>query len=223
MHSVISALITVFGIMLLGLITERRRALAPTMALCLNQFVYWISLPALIFNQMCAISSAENAVAYIWGTLAASILCYILAVLFFSRFGKKLDLEGTIRALSAVFPNAAFFGLPFIIMTFPGSETAVTGAMLGALLYTVVLLIADASLDILHTEKASRKGIARLLLGELVHNPMIIGAALGLMVSFSGANPPASILHIADMLGSTAAPCALFGMGMVLSAQISGS
>ena len=55
MNAIVSALVTVFGIMFLGLLAERRRILAPTMALCLNQFVYWVSLPALIFMQMCTI------------------------------------------------------------------------------------------------------------------------------------------------------------------------
>ena len=222
MSGIFSALITVFGIMFLGLLAERRRILAPTMALCLNQFVYWISLPALIFMQMCTIPLG-GAQPFVWGTLAASLLCYLAAYLLFSRLWKKHDVETVIRTLAAVFPNAAFFGLPFIFMVFPGNEEAVTAGMLGALLYTGVFLIADASLDMFSSSGRERKGLGRRLLKELTHNPMLVSAIIGALLGFSGLPVPRAVISIADMLGSTAAPCALFGMGMVLSAQLSGT
>ena len=83
MNGIFSALVTVFGIMFLGLFVERRRILAPTMALCLNQFVYWVSLPAMLFDQMCSIPLTSETGPYIWGTLIASILCYAAVYLYF--------------------------------------------------------------------------------------------------------------------------------------------
>ena len=223
MNGIFSALVTVFGIMFLGLMVERRRILAPTMALCLNQFVYWVSLPAMIFTQMSSIPLSSKAGAYIQATLAASVLCYLAAYLLFSRMWHKHNPEGTIRTLSSVFPNAGFFGLPFVFMVFPGNDEAATAAMLGALLCSGVLLIADASLDIFQSAGGKRRSLGKLIFGELFHNPMIVSAMIGIVASLAGFHMPKAILNIADMLGSTAAPCALFGMGMVLSAQLSGT
>ena len=224
MNGIFSALVTVFGIMLLGLFAERRRILAPTLALCLNQFVYWIGLPALIFTQLCSIPMSGEASTFIWSFLAASFVCYLLAYLFFSGFWRSHRPETTIRTLAAVFPNAAFFGLPFIFMVFPDNEPAATAGMLGALLYTGVFLVADGTLDILASSGGNdRRGLGKKLLGEVIHNPMIVAAVLGACVGFSGLPLPKAILNITQMLGSTASPCALFGMGMVLSAQLSGS
>lgn len=221
MSGILSAIITVFGIMFLGLLTERRRILAPTMALCLNQFVYWISLPALIFMQMCTIPMGE-AQSFICGTLIASFFCYLAAYIVFSRLWKKHDQETVIHTLSSVFPNAAFFALPFIFMVFPNNEEAATAGMLGALLYTGVFLIADASLGMFSPGEKG-KNLCKKLLRELMHNPMLIAAVLGAALECSGILVPNAIISIARMLGSTAAPCALFGMGMVLSAQLSGT
>lgn len=224
MNGIFSALVTVFGIMFLGLLVERRRILAPTMALCLNQFVYWISLPAMLFGQMCSIPMDGEATTFIWATLAGSLVCYLIAYVFFSRGWRSHTLEATVRTLAAVFPNAAFFGLPFIFMVFPDNPEAATAGMLGALLYSGVFLIADASLDILSSPGAGeRRNIGRKLIGELIHNPMIVAAVLGACAGFSGLPLPKALLNIVHMLGSTAAPCALFGMGMVLSAQLSGT
>ncbi len=223
MNGIFSALVTVFGIMFLGLFVERRRIFAPAMALCLNQFVYWVSLPAMLFDQMCSISLTSETGPYIWGTLIASILCYAAAYLYFSGFWKTHRPESTVRSLSSVFPNAGFFGLPFVFMVFPDNETAATAAMLGALLYSGVLLIADATLDMLHASGEKHCSTTRLILGELIHNPMLVAAVFGICAGLSGLHLPRAVMNIADMLGSTAAPCALFGMGMVLSAQLAGS
>ena len=221
MSGILSALVTVFGIIFLGLVAERRRIFAPSMALCLNQFVYWVSLPALIFMQMCTIPM-DGAQPFIWGTLAASLLFYLAAYLFFSRFWKRHDPIVTIRTLAAAFPNAAFFGLPFIFMVFPGNEEAVSAGMLGALLYTGVFLTADATLDMLSPGR-EKKGLGLRLFKELTHNPMLVSALIGASLGFFGVPVPTAFVKIAEMLGSTAAPCALFGMGMVLSAQLSGA
>ncbi|HJD97873.1 AEC family transporter [Mailhella massiliensis] len=221
MSGILSALVTVFGIIFLGLVAERRRIFAPSMALCLNQFVYWVSLPALIFMQMCTIPM-DGAQPFIWGTLAASLLFYLAAYLFFSRFWKRHDPIVTIRTLAAAFPNAAFFGLPFIFMVFPGNEEAVSAGMLGALLYTGVFLTADATLDMLSPGR-EKKGLGLRLFKELTHNPMLVSALIGASLGFFGVPVPTAFVKIAEMLGSTAAPCALFGMGMVLSAQLSGT
>jgi len=222
MSSIFSALVTVFGIMLLGFAVERRRILAPDMALCLNQFVYWISLPAMLFSQMSSVPMSGEAQAFAGVTLASSMLCYLAAYLFFSSGFRNNRPEATIRTLACVFPNAAFFGLPFLFMVFPGNETAATAGVLCTLFYSGVFLTADATLDVQRAADGGTRVSPLRGLRELAHNPMILASLLGACAGFSGVMIPAPVLKITEMLGSTAAPCALFGMGMVLSAQLSG-
>ena len=59
--------------------------------------------------------------------------------------------------------------------------------------------------------------------GELRHNPMVMSSLAGLLVSLLSFEPPQPLMRVTTMLGSTCAPCALFSMGMVLSAQMSGN
>jgi hypothetical protein len=237
MSTILSALVTVFGIMLLGMLTERRRLFAPTMALCLNQFVYWVSLPSLLFTQMSTLTQNDTAQAFIWGTLVASMLCYLITYALFLRKYKQSVADSAILSLGSTFPNAAFLGLPFIFMVFPNNEIANMAGMLGTLLYSGIFLTADATLDIYTscTNTATiihgytpqnytalqRIRLTIRLLKELAHNPMLLASILGFAVHLSSYDVPASLLKITSMLGSTAAPCALFGMGMVLSAQLS--
>jgi predicted permease len=238
MASIIAALFTIFGIMGFGAFTQKRGLFPPSMALCLNQFVYWVSLPCLLFTQMCTIPMDEGTRALIWGALAASVLCYALFYFVFSRGLSRIEPEATVRTLACTFPNAAFFGLPFIIMVFPGSDDAINANMLCALLYTVVSITADVSLELHRSRRMaespapeesapgapafSRSATARRILRELARNPMLQSSALGLLLGFAGVRPPEAFLRMTSMLGSTCAPCALFSMGMVLWAQLSG-
>ena len=233
MSPIISALFTIFGIMGFGFLAERRQLFPQAMGLCLNRFVYWVSLPALLFTQECTIPMDAGTRALVWGGLAASFLGYGAFYVLFSAGLRRNGPEAPLRSLAVSFPNAAFFGLPFIIMVFPGSNDAINANMLCALLYTVVSITADVSLEIIHARRLrndtsapgesapSRSATARRILRELSRNPMLQSSLFGLLLGFFGVRPPEALLSMTSMLGSTCAPCALFSMGMVLWTQLS--
>jgi predicted permease len=232
MAPIISALLTIFGIMAFGFITERRKLFPQSMGLCLNRFVYWVSLPALLFTQMCTIPMDESTRALVWGGLAASFIGYAAFYFAFSLGFRKNGPEATLRTLGTCFPNAAFFGLPFVIMVYPGSDAAINANMLCALLYTGVSILADVSLELFRGARqrgeqngaaSARSATLRRIGRELAKNPMLQASAAGLLIGMSGLPLPEAVLRISSMLGSTCAPLALFSMGMALAAQISGA
>ena len=231
MATIISALVTIFGIMAFGAITQRRGLFPASMGQCLNQFVYWVSLPCLLFTQMCTIPMDTNTGALFWGGLAASFIGYGLFYALFSLGFRHNGPESTLRTLSCCFPNAAFYGLPFILMVFPGSTDALNANMICALLCTGVSITADISLELLrHAREAgpdaprlSRAATFRRIGRELAHNPMLIASFAGLCLSVGDVRPPEPLLRMTSMLGSTCAPCALFSLGMALALHMSGS
>lgn len=219
MSGVCSALVILFGIMLLGFLAERKRFFASDMALCLNQFVYWISLPALLFSQMCSLSITGEIRALLWGTLGSSFLCYALFYTLLFRVFRNDTGKSALRTLTCVFPNAAFMGIPFILTVFPGNDTALAAAMLGALLYTGVLVLTDALLDMRHSPPG--RGLILRQFLTVARNPAIEATFLSIGLAAFNLPAPETLLTMTRMLGSTAAPCALFSMGMVLAAQMS--
>ena len=234
MSPIISALFTIFGIMGFGFLAERRQLFPQAMGLCLNRFVYWVSLPALLFTQMCTIPMDAGTRALVWGGLAASFLGYGAFYVLFSAGLRRNGPEATLRSLAVSFPNAAFFGLPFIMMVYPGSEAAINANMLCALLYTGVSITADVSLELfrgarmraeqgLAADSAARSATFRRIGRELARNPMLQASLAGLVIGMAGLPLPEAVLRISSMLGSTCAPLALFSMGMALAAQISGA
>ena len=231
MSSIIAALFTIFGIMAFGAFTERRKLFPQAMGLCLNRFVYWVSLPALLFTQMCTIPMDQSTRALVWGGLAASFIGYGAFYALFSLGLRRNGPDATLRALGVSFPNAAFYGLPFVMMVFPGSADAVSANMLCALLYTGVSITADVSLEIFAAgrrasatgQRFDRRSTFRRIGRELARNPMLQASLAGLLFGLTGLAVPEAFLRMTSMLGSTCAPLALFSMGMSLSAQISGA
>ena len=231
MAPIISALFTIFGIMAFGFFTERRRLFPPSMALCLNRFVYWVSLPSLLFTQMCTIPMDESTRALVWGGLTASFIGYGAFYALFSLGLRKNGAEATLRTLAACFPNAAFFGLPFVMMLYPGNDDAINANMLCVLIYTGVSITADVSLELFRGARThgdgearpSRAATFRRIGRELAKNPMLQASLAGLLIGLFKLPLPEAVLRISSMLGSTCAPLSLFSMGMALSAQISGA
>lgn len=219
MLDILSTLVPVFGLILLGIIVERMRRMPPAMALCLNHFVYWIALPALLFNQLAGMQTGYFPFRFIWGMLLSMTLCHGLSLVIAGRVLKHERPEGAVFAMLSTFPNAAFMGLPVVILLLPGDDMAILATSLCAVLYTAVLLVTEGLLQV-NTHGSDRKARALLSCGcVLARNPLLVASALGTLISMLTLPVPAPLLSITAMLGATAAPCALFGMGMMLGSQ----
>lgn len=223
MLAILATLIPVFGIIFLGLLTERLRFMPTEMALCLNQFVYWIGLPAMLFYQLARMETGTVDSGLIWGILGSGLLVYLLAHGLYSHGFRKHRSESTMFALLASFPNSAFMGLPIVFLLLPGEELATLVASLSAVLGTVILLLADGKLELKSHKGESKLRAMSSLFRSLFHNPLLLSSAAGALLSFFHIPVPGPILSMASMLGSTSAPCALFCMGMILSIQMTSS
>ena len=223
MFTALSTLIPVFGIILLGILVQRMGFLPTGTAVCLNQFVYWIGLPPLLFTQLAQMKAGEIAPGIVWGFLLTSLFSYVISHAFFSGGFRRHKQESTILALLSSFPNCAFMGLPIIMLLLPGDSNAAVVGSLGAVLYFSVLLFADTKLEIARRKTEGSGSILGYLIKSLLHNPLLIASALGALISLFSITVPAPVLSMTSMLGATASPCALFCMGMILSAQMTSS
>ena len=218
MLSIFATLIPVFGIILLGIVVERKGFLPSETSVCLNQFVYWIGLPFMLFNQLAQMRTVSGAL--VWGFLGAAGLVYLFAYVLF-RFGCRRNIqESTVFALLSSFPNSAFMGLPIVMLLLPGNSEAFVAAGLGAVLTSANLLFADGRLELGRRDEG---GACLYLLRSLYRNPLLVASVLGAALSFAQIRLPQPILAMTSMLGSTSAPCALFCMGMILSVQMTSS
>ncbi len=223
MLSILSTLVPVFGIILFGILVDRMGFLPQETPACLNQFVYWIGLPLLLFQQLSRMQPGQVSGALVWGLLLGFAATYLLACLFFSGGFRKKPEESAVLALLSSFPNAAFMGLPIVVLLLPGNAEAAIVASLGAVLPSATMLFTDSKLECGRHSGENRRQALLSAFRSLYRNPLLIYSALGAAVSLFQLPVPRAILSITGMLGSTSAPCALFCMGMILSRQMTSS
>ncbi len=219
---IITTLIPVFGIMLMGMVAHRQQLLPSNTASCLNQFIYWYSLPVLLFYLMASVDLKHISLMPVLGCIIGLLMAQAIAT--FLLRAVKLSLQESLSGgLTACFPNVAFMGLPTILLLYPGDSEAKAMAGLVALAPTVSFVLADVMLSVNNNCAQHEKNCSATMLHimrSLYTNPALIGATLGMVVGFGDIPIHSSIMHMAELLGSASAPCALFCMGMSVAEQL---
>ncbi len=220
MLNIILTLVPVFGIMFMGAFAERTHLLPPQTAKCLNQFVYWFGLPAVLFSLMTEMRPQEFSWQMTLG-IALGIMGTLWITTAIMRLMRYTATESALAGMLVSFPNGAYMGIPIIFMLLP-QEVAVELAV-GTLLVlsTLSLVYSEAILTLYHNPQAKLSATLKTAGLTLVKNPNMLAVFAGLLVGLSGITLPQSIMNIAKMLGSTASPGALFCMGMSFAAQVS--
>ena len=219
MLNIIITLIPVFSIMLVGAFAECRRVLPKDTANCLNQFVYWFSLPSLLFYFMCSSNLADIDIVPAFGCIIGLSLTQIIVTILL-LLNKRSFETSVMGGFLSCFPNIAFVGISIVILLYPNNAEAKAMCGLVALVPTVSMVFTDIVLTLQATNGERRVNIWQNLYSALFKNPPFIVTALGIIISYSQVPIPESIMHILRMLGNTAAPCALFCIGMSLADQL---
>ncbi len=217
---IILTLIPVFGIIFIGAWTQKRELLPSNTGQCLNQFVYWFSLPMLLFHIMATSNDAQVALLPILGCVLG-LLCMQALISCIFKLLKYSWKDSIIAGLVVSFPNMAFMGMPVVFLLYPDDSMVSAVVGLTVLTPTINLVISDVVLAMLSSEDETKGTSSKKLWINISRNPPLLGASLGLLVSLVGISLPEALLNIPKMIGQTAAPCALFCMGISIKTQLS--
>ena len=216
-NATISIILPLFGIMLTGYLCGRLRLLMDGSSATLNQFVFVVSLPALIFISLSRIRVEDF---FNWpflgalggGMLATFCLSILVARLFFPDTLTALGLHG----LTAMFSSTAYIGLPIIRMVF--GDAGLVPGIVGVVLTGAVFLPLGIILSEIDTERGGTKGSFTFTpLVAVLRNPIIVATVAGLTVSATGVAIPGSITTFCELLSGAFIPCAIFAAGLFMS------
>jgi hypothetical protein len=176
----------------------------------LNNFAYYVSLPALITASLWDINFLDkNSQKIVLFSLISVILFsfLIFAALYFLKIRKSLK-AGIF--LAATVGNTVYMGFPLIELGF-GKENLSNGALV-ALIYLIVPLL--AAIFIIKYWHDKTHSISNQL-KDFLKNPLVISTLVGFAISFLKIDFPliAAIKKSLSMLGATASPVALFALG----------
>jgi predicted permease len=208
----------VFAVIVTGWLAGWLGYISRSLADGLVHFAYNVAMPALLFLTI-AQEPARNLLE--WRFLAAfgggSMLCFALIFLA-ARLAWGCDrASSTIQGMAAAMTNTGFVALPILHSIY--GQPAVLPAAIATVFVAAVMF--PASVILLEREASGRRGASGrpvLLLKPIVFNPMVLSTVLGLAWAIAGRTIPLPIAAYLNIFAAALTPCALFAIGLGLSA-----
>lgn len=214
----LNATMPVFLLMVVGMVLRRLRVIDDVFAARMNSFVFHVSLPVLLFDDISSIDLRSDwngpFVAFCFAVTSASILA---AVLFSLLLRDKADRGEFIQ--SAYRSSAALLGVALMQNMYGTSDMAAL-MIVGAVPLYNVAAVAALAFTAPEGRKAldGRSAAVRALRG-VVANPIIIGIAAGFLFAALGASLPPIASSLAESIAGLATPLGLMAMGAMFDVR----
>jgi len=212
---ILTALLPVFGLILLGFGCGRVNLLGDGAFTVLNRFVITLTLPVLTFRTLAHMRAEDLAVPSMIGAVLGGAFTIYAAAFAVERFAGRGRAEANVAGLSGCFSNTGFVGLPIALVTLgPASlaPVAVTMALYSSVVFGVAILMAELSTPG-HGLAAGVKRAAH----ALSHSPLIMLSILGVGWSATGLALWQPLDDLLKTLAGATAPCALVAIGLFIS------
>ena len=210
MSDLIGVLAPVFGLMAVGYFAVASGLIKERAAEGLSDFVFNLSVPALIFRTMATAALPDTQPWGYWGAYFLGTALVWLCVMqglrrFFSVGARQSVIAGLISSQS----NTVMVGIPVLLRAY-GDPAAVPLFLLIAV--HLPLMLSAATLMLEGGGGFDPLGLAK----RLALNPILLSLFVGVAYRFSGlplGGPPKAVI---DALAAASLPCALTAMGMSL-------
>lgn len=208
----LNATIPIFVMMVFGWILQKIKILDEHTTRKINQFVFKILLPALLFMDL---STADFK--SVWDTkfvvfcFSATIFSILIASAFSLLHKNKSERGEIIQA--SYRSSAAILGIAFVNNIY-GDATMAALMIVGTVpLYNIIAVIVLSITSPNKTENNSPKKLFLKTLKDVIKNPIIIGIAVGLLWSVLEIPQPVILTKSVSYLGNMATPLSLIALG----------
>jgi len=217
MLDILNLALPFFGLIFIGFACGKWRRLPDEGLAWMNFFILYVALPALFFRILSKTPFEQLAqVDFIKATTLATFGAFAIAFLvgLIARRGRLAD--ATLAGVAGGLGNIGYMGPGLALATW-GQEAAVPVALIfcfdSLLIFTLVPLLMAFSGE-------AKTGLLRALadvLRSIVLNPLLVAAALGVAAAAYRFEPPVALDRLLEFLYASAAPCALFALGVTLA------
>ena len=214
MNNVIIIVFPIFTLVLIGYLFGKTEILSDGNAKALNDYVYYIALPVLLFYETAKTPLTE----LLHYDFIAAVMCGNLAILVISFFLGKVLFKHSVKcsslyAFAATFSNTAFIGIPLFITAFgqDGTLPAIITTIVGNIIVLgIVVVFVETSQKSVNTAYE----IIYHSVISLLKNPLVVGSILGILVAVTNISLPIALNNLLFMISNSAAPVALIAIGL---------
>ena len=207
----------IFGVIALGFAAVKVRVLDDGAVRGLVLYVFNFAIPILLFRSL---GRTELPPDIEWSFLLSyyggALVVFFLGLAVGRRVFQRSLEDQAIFGMGAGFSNTVLMGLP-ILLTAYGPEANLPVFLLIAFHGPILMTLVSGLIEVGRGEASLGHQIKAVGL-EMVRNPIILGLAAGLATNLGGFAIPAPLDRIAEMVGTSAVPCALFALGSALAA-----
>jgi predicted permease len=207
----------VFALILVGALVSRSQRFGESAAAVLNDVVYYLALPALIFHSV-ATSDLSAGVPLVALAVAVGLLlvAYLLGV-GVALLGRVAAREANAVGLVAGWGNVGYMGIPLTTAVL-GPASALAASLVSTLHTALAVFLVVATLvDHDRTDGHPTTGTLALTLARRVlGNPVVIAIVLGVLVAALRVPLPGPVSATVGLIGDVAAPGGLLALGILL-------
>lgn len=210
----------VFGLVALGYLAGATGYLKAQSAEGVAEFAVGVAMPLLLFETMVKSDFHGAAPWSLWGAYFSAVaLTWAAGHLVTTRLFGRDRRTGIVGGVSASYSNVVLLGAPFILGIY-GQQGFEVLSLIVAVHLPIMMMASIVMFEMFgrgDVQAVHPLLILRRFLHKLLVNPLIIGILAGLAWRVTGVPLPGLASRLAEALGGTAAPVALFAMGLGLN------
>ncbi len=217
MADIAGLLFPFFGLIFIGYLAGRiTRQPAEAMG-WLNTFIIYAALPALFFKLVAKTPIDQLArMDFVGLSLLATYTVFTLLFLIGYFIRRNSFADATIQSFAGSYGNIGYMGPGLALLAF-GERAAVPVALIVCLENAMHFITAPALMAVAGGDKRSPLRLAGDVARKVLTHPFILSVLVGFLAAFIGWHPPQPVQQLVDYLAQSAAPCALFAMGVTLA------
>jgi malonate transporter and related proteins len=210
-------ILPVFAVIAVGALAGRFERFGERTATVLNDLVYWVALPALIFT---SVAGADLSAGVPWSALVGSVAVVLVAYALgwaAARLVRAPTLEAHAVGLVAGWGNVGYLGIPLTVAVL-GPATAFAASLTSTLHTALAISVFLVAVTVCGRGRGEEGAVALplLLARRVLGNPVVLGIAAGVAVALLRLPLPRPVATTIEMLGDLAAPGGLFALGILL-------
>ena len=214
MTSVVPALLPVFALIMLGAVLRRLDFPDGSFWPPLERLTYFVLFPPLLFHAIVSADLGNAPFGRMALILAAMMTIMALAALALRRW---FEMPGP--AFTSFFQGTVRWN-SFVALAAIGALYGRDGLAMAAVAVAVMVPVANVYSVLALVSFSGGAASPRILLEQIVRNPLIQACALGILVKAAGVPLPGAILSAADMLGKASLTLGLFAVGASLDLSV---
>lgn len=216
MIDILNLALPYFGLMLIGFACGKLKKLPEQGLAWMNFFILYVALPALFFRILAKTPFDQLTQ---WSFIGASSLATASAFLVALGIGYVMQRRLDHAALSAVaggYGNVGYMG-PGLAIAAIGAEATAPVALIFCFDSLIVFFLVPLLMSLSGGRSQGLGGTLAEVARRIAFNPLLLAAGLGAVAAAYRFEPPVALDRLLQFLYVSAAPCALFVIGVTVA------